>query len=94
MSGGIDSKLEEKDWCPASAIPISTTASHIFSMPVTNSNGNTQQPESSIVTLRAKLGVRPFWISLDESQPPAMLPTSERRYMMIIGSSTTLRSTS
>jgi hypothetical protein len=38
--------------------------------------------------------VRPRWISFDESQPPKILPTSDSRYMMIIGSSTTFRSTS
>src|SRR3546814_11639490 len=75
-------------------MPISTTASHIFSSPVTNSRGNTQRPAPIIVTLRAKLTLWPVWLSFDDTQPPRMLPASDRRYMMIIGRNMILRSTS
>src|SRR5512137_1009292 len=64
-------------WCAAVARPIKATATHISEALHAKMIGTTHRAQTSMVVLRAALMLHPRLISRDESQPPAMLPTSE-----------------
>src|SRR3546814_9569277 len=79
MSDGNVLRLAENAWCAAVASPITSTAIQTLSIDCAKKIGSTQNAQTSIVSLRAALALQPAFISRDDDQPPATLPTSDSR---------------
>src|SRR5580692_88387 len=68
------------------------TAHHKWSAYMANITGSTNSDASNMVSLRALLRATPRRISLDDIQPPAILPMSEMAYTATKGGPKFLRS--
>ena len=68
--------MAEKLWWAAVATPMISTASHRLDAMAANATGTARRALISMVVLRARLMLQPMAMNRDDSQPPAMLPTS------------------
>src|SRR3954468_22166284 len=71
-------RLADQAWWAAAARPMMNTADQRPSTYWAKKIGVTASAQISIVVLRARLIVQPRWIKAEDSQPPAIEPTSER----------------
>src|SRR5262245_34274876 len=72
-------RLHDQPGWAAAARPTSATATHTFEAPDASTIGTTDRAQTSIAVFRPALTDQPRRISVDESQPPPMLPTSAAR---------------
>src|SRR5438270_13421033 len=80
MSEVVVKRLADHPWCAASAAPTSTTTAHRLLQYGAKMTGTTPTAQTNIAVFRARLALQPRSISVDESQPPPMLPTVVRLY--------------
>ena len=73
------SRLLEKPWWAAVARPMIATALHKLSTWAANAIGVTNSAQTSNVTFRAALRLKPRRSRPVDSQPPATLPKSDIR---------------
>src|SRR3546814_16381786 len=79
MSSGNVKGLAENGGCEGGESPASQSALQTMSSDCAKKVGSTQNAQTSIVSLRAALALQPAFISRDDDQPPATLPTSDSR---------------
>src|SRR5438270_9301626 len=76
ISEAVVKMLHDQPWWAAVASPMSATAGQSPLTRETNITGTTHRAQINIAVLRARFTVQPRLIKVEESHPPATLPTS------------------